>query len=482
VRAAFYGHPAGLATVFFNEMWERLSFYGMRALLVMFLVDSVAHGGLGLDDGTATAIYGLYVGATYLACLPGGWVGDRLLGAQRAMLVGGIIIVFGHLTLGLSQTPQWFYLGLLVIVIGTGLLKPNAGAIVAALYPEGGARRDAGFTIYYVGVNLGAALGPLITGWLAQRYGWRYGFMAAAGGMTIGAVQFIWGRRLLGVAGGVPNSPARWRGVYVGAIVLLATAVALWSGAWVISAPAMRSLSTQGVTLAAIAYFAYLLFGAGLSRVERQRVLAVLVLFIASALFWAGYEQCGSSFNLFAERDTARAVWGFTVPASWFQALNPVYIIAFGPVFSALWMRLGLRNLDPSTPIKFVLGLLGLAAGFLVMAAAARVVMSGQLAGMGWLTLTYLLHTWAELVISPVGMSAVSKLVPSRFVGQSLGVWFLSISLGELIAGGIAGEIDTSRPAAMSAQFMHIFGFASLCALGVALSIPLMRRWMAGVK
>jgi proton-dependent oligopeptide transporter, POT family len=483
VRAAFFGHPAGLATVFFNEMWERLSFYGMRALLVLFLVDSVAHGGLGLDDGTATAIYGLYVGATFLACLPGGWIGDRLLGAQRAILAGSSIIALGHLTLGFSQTSQWFYLGLLIIVIGTGLLKPNAGAIVAALYPEGGARRDAGFTIYYVGVNLGATLGPLITGWLAEQYGWRYGFMAAAAGMTIGLLQFVWGRRVLGTAGREPpGTSASWRGVYVGAIVVFATTASLWSGAWSISAPAMRSLSTQGVTLVAVAYFAYLLFGAGLNPLERRRVLAVIVLFIASALFWAGYEQSGSSFNLFAERDTARGLWGFTVPASWLQALNPVFIIALGPVFSALWIRLGLRNLDPSTPIKFIFGLLGIALGFLVMAAAARVVMSGQLAGMGWLTLTYLLHTTAELVVSPVGMSAVSKLVPQRLVGQSMGVWFLSIALGELIAGGIAGDIDTSRPAAMSAQFMQIFWFASFCALGVALLLPLMRRWTAGVK
>src|SRR6202167_3749069 len=195
------GHPAGLATLFFTEMWERLSFYGMRAFLILFLVGEVAQGGLGLDDRTAAAIYGLYSGGTYLACLPGGWIGDRLLGSQRAVLIGGIVITLGHLLLGLAPSTEVFLFGLLVIVIGTGLLKPNATAVVAQLYPEGGARRDAGFTIYYVAVNVGATLGPLIAGLLAELYGWPAGFMTAAVGMSIGVLQYLWSRRLLGDAG-----------------------------------------------------------------------------------------------------------------------------------------------------------------------------------------------------------------------------------------------------------------------------------------
>ncbi len=492
-QRTFFGHPAGLATLFFLEMWERLSFYGMRALLVLFLVHSVAQGGFGLDVRTAAAIYGLYVGGTYIACLPGGWIGDRLLGSQRAVLIGGIIITCGHVLLGFAPSRPVFFLGLLVIVIGTGLLKPNASAIVAQLYSGGGAPMDAGFTIYYVGVNVGATIGPLITGWLGERYGWSYGFMAAAVGMAIGVLQFLWSRRYLGDAGRAPMARSAevlaataarralpW--LCAGGLALCTAVLLLWGG-WVRFSPLVAlNFSTLAVVAIAILYFLYLLFGAGLDPVERRRVGVVIVLFVASALFWAGYEQAGSSFNLFAERDTARAVLGFTVPASWFQSLNPIYIVVFGPVFSVLWVRLGMRDLDPSLPLKFIFGLLGMALGFIVMAMAARVVLAGALASMGWLTLTYLLHTWGELCLSPVGLSAVSKLVPRRFVGQSLGVWFVSISLGELIAGRIAGNFDPEHLATMPALFMRIFWFGLICAAALALLLPLLRRWMVGVK
>ena len=229
-------------------------------------------------------------------------------------------------------------------------------------------------------------------------------------------------------------------------------------------------------------YFAYLLFGAGLTRVERLRVLALVVLFLASALFWAGYEQTGSSLNLFAERYTDRHWGSFTVPASWFQSLNPVFIVLFGPLFSALWVWLARRHREPSTPLKFIFGLVGMGLGFVVMAAAARLVAGGHMVGMGWLSVTYLLHTWAELALSPVGLSVTTKLVPPRFVSQSLGIFFVSLSLGNLLAGRIAGNFDASNLAAMPGQFMFIFWFAAASALALALSVPLMRRWMAGVN
>jgi POT family proton-dependent oligopeptide transporter len=486
------GHPAGIATLFFVEMWERLSFYGMRALLILFLVDQVAHGGLGLDDRTAAAIYGLYSGGTYLACLPGGWIGDRVLGSQRAVLVGGIVITMGHLLLGFAPSTQVFFFGLLVIVIGTGLLKPNATAIVAQLYPEGGARRDAGFTIYYVAVNVGATLGPLIAGLLAQLYGWPAGFMTAAVGMSIGVLQYLWSRRLLGDAGlkpmsgasdsalsGPPRAAMRW--IALAAVVIGVLVVLLWSGVLHVDPLLLQGLTTQAIIGITIAYFGYLLFGAGLTRSERLRVLALAVLFIASVLFWAGYEQTGSSLNLFAERYTERHLFGWEVPASWFQSLNPIYIVVFGPVFSALWVWLARRHRDPSTPLKFILGLLGMGAGFLVMAAAARLVAGGHIVGMGWLTVTYLLHTWGELCLSPVGLSATSKLVPARFVSQSLGIFFVSLSLGNLLAGRIAGDFDPTNLAAMPGQFMFIVWFAVASAAALVLMMPRMRRWMTGV-
>ena len=500
----FLGHPLGLVTVFFTEMWERLSFYGMRALLILFLVDQVAHGGLGLDDRTAAAIYGLYVGGTYLACLPGGWIGDRLLGSQRAVLIGGIVITIGHLLLGFAPSTQVFFFGLLVIVIGTGLLKPNCGTLVARLYPEGGARRDAGFTIYYVGINVGATLGPLIAGLLAVRYGWPAGFMTAAVGMAAGVVQFVWGRRLLGNAGRAPMSASGDAGadaagssaaalagaplpraalgwLALAAVALVVLVVLLWNGTLHAAPVALQALTTQAVIAIAILYFGYLMFGAGLTRRERLRVVAVVVLFTASVLFWAGYEQTGSSLNLFAERYTDRHLLGWQIPATYFQALNPIFIVVFGPVFAALWVLLARRGLDPSTPLKFVLALLGMGAGFVVMAAASRLVVAGHLAGMGWLTLTYLLHTGAELCLSPVGQSVVTKLVPDRFCSQSLGVWLVSLSLGNLLAGRIAGDFDPTNLAAMPGQFMFIFWFAAISAALLALLMPLMRRWMSGI-
>lgn len=487
------GHPAGLATVFFTEMWERLSFYGMRAFLILFLVGEVAHGGLGLDDRTASAIYGLYVGGTYLACLPGGWLGDRLLGGQRAVLIGGVVITLGHLLLGIAPSTAVFFVGLLVIVIGTGLLKPNATAIVAQLYPEGGARRDAGFTIYYVGINVGATLGPLIAGYMAVRYGWHAGFVTASVGMAAGVLQYLWGRRLLGDAGAAPMSHSsdaeltaappraalRWV-VLVGA-ALVALVGLLWTGVVPVDPVALQGLMTSVILGITVLYFGYLLFAAGLTRVERLRVLALAVLFVASVLFWAGYEQTGSSLNLFAERYTDRHLLGWEIPASWFQSLNPIYIVVFGTLFSALWVQLARRRRDPSTPLKFMLGLLGMGAGFVVMAAAARLVVGGHTVGMGWLSVTYLLHTWGELCLSPVGLSATSKLVPPRFVSQSLGIFFVSLSVGNLLAGRIAGDFDPANLAAMPGQFMFIFWFAVASAVLLALSMPVMRRWMSGV-
>jgi len=493
VDRTFLGHPAGLATLFFVEMWERMSFYGMRALLILFLVDQVVHGGLGLDDRTAAAIYGLYVGATYISCLPGGWIGDRILGAQRAVLVGGIIIAAGHLLLGIAPSARVFYLGLLVIVLGTGLLKTNAGAIVAQLYPQGGGRRDAGYTLYYIGVNVGGFIGPLICGYLALRHGWSTGFMSAAAGMALGLLQYLWTRKLLGDAGLAPTAhssdaaltgapPGRpLRALALAGGVLIVLVAVFWSGTLQVTPVALGSIVTDAVIVIAIAYFTYLLFFAGLTDAERLRIRVVIVLFIASVLFWAGYEQIGSSLNLFAERYTDRGLFGLTVPAEWFQSLNSAFILIFGSVFSAMWIALARRNRDPSMGVKFILGLLGMAFGFVVMAIGSRLVIGGHRVGMGWLTATLLLHTWGELCLSPVGLSAVSKLVPRRFVGQCLGIFFVSLSLGNLLAGRIAGNFDPDNLAAMPAQFMFIFWFGAACALGVACMLPLMKRWAGAV-
>jgi POT family proton-dependent oligopeptide transporter len=486
--SSFFGHPRGLATLFFTEMWERFSFYGMRALLVLFLVDAIARGGLGLDDKTATAIYGLYTAAVYIVALPGGWIADRLIGAQKAVLYGGVLISLGSFGLWLSPNAQMFYLGLIVIILGVGLLKPNISALVADLYPEGGGRRDAGFTLFYMGINIGAFIGPLITAWLAQVYGWRVGFMAAGVGMALGVVQFLATRHHLGGAGARPHVAVgtdlsgAWRSLWIGSAILGLLIALPFLGIVKVSPIELQASGIYAIVGMAALYFAYLLFFAGLDGVERKRVLVLIVLFLACALFWSGFEQAGSSLNLFADRYTDRVVGAFTVPAGWFQSLNAIFIVIFAPVFSAIWVNLARRNLDPSTPVKFALGLVGMALGFLAMFFAARIVADGLPAAAYWLVLTYLLHTFGELCLSPVGLSSVTKLVPQRFVGQSLGIWFLGASLGSLVAGKIAGEFDAENVAAMPGQYLDIFWFGMVTAVVLFLLSPVVKRWMGGVK
>ncbi len=465
MSATWFGHPRGLATLFLTEMWERFTYYGMRGILILFLVDAVATGGFGLDDRMATAIYGLYTTATYLMALPGGWLADRLLGAQRAVSWGAALMLAGNLLLAMPGQAPLFYAGCLLVVLGVGLLKPNISAMVAQLYPEGGARRDAGFTLFYLGINVGALFGSLATPWLAQQYGWRWGFAGAAAGMAIALWQFHATRHHLGAAGLRPTStnPAalaadrrRWRIVWAaaGTVAMLFGLVA--AGLLPFDPLPVARFTLVAIAVIAIGFFGYLLFLAGLDRVERLRVLVILVLFFAAALFWAGYEQAGSSLNLFAERFTNRMIGSFEIPAGWFQAPSALYILLFAPAFSALWIRLGRRNLDPSAPLKFALALVLLGLGFLVMVGAASVVASGRLAGPQWLLLAYLLHCFGELCLSPVGLSSVTKLAPPRYVGQMMGLWFLATSLGLLLAGLIAGRFDASQVSTMPGQFLEL--------------------------
>ena len=485
-------HPAGLRTLFFTEMWERFSYYGMRALLVLFMVDAV-RGGMGLDDKTATAIYGLYTAAVYLMALPGGWLADRICGAQRAVWYGGIIIALGHFTLALPWT-QTFYLGLVFVVVGSGTLKPNMSGLVGELYPEGGARRDAGFTIFYMGVNLGAAIGPIVCGWLAEAIGWHWGFAAAGVGMILGLIQFKLSRHLLGNAGVRRGNEAPLhlseRVILFCGIPAVLIVLALVMMGWLHLNPVRLAQAMAYVILAIGAvFFAGAFLFADLNKIEKERVAMILVLFLASALFWAGFEQAGSSFNLFAERYTARfAAWlpirslHHEVPAAWFQMLGPVFIIAFAPIFAWLWVWLAQRNLDPSIPVKFALGLLLLAAGFAVMAGATMVVISGHRAAPEWLVMTYLLHTFGELCLSPVGLSSVTKLAPRKLAGQMMGIWFLATSLGELLAGLLAGEFNPEAIHSWPRLYLKIILLSSGAGvLLVLLSRPI-KRLMSGVK
>jgi POT family proton-dependent oligopeptide transporter len=432
-RGGIAGHPRGLTTLFFTEMWERFSYYGMRALLILFMTASVADGGLGLETSRAATIYGLYTGAVYFTAIPGGWIADRLLGQRDAVLYGGILIALGHFSLALNVTPL-FYAGLVLIVIGTGLLKTNISSIVGQLYAPDDRRRDAGFSIFYMGINLGGFIAPLITGYLGQRIGWHWGFGAAGIGMTLGLIQYVLGGSRLGTAGLLERRPANagllWAGVAATSLAVVVAFYMLWD---------YRDLVLLAGT---IVLFVWLL-GQAHTAVERKRMLAIIALFVFSTLFWAGFEQVGSSLNLFADRATRNSAFGWSFPSSYFQSLNSLFIVLFAPVFAWLWLRLGRH--EPSSPAKFAWGLAFVSLGFLTVATAALISQQtgGARVSPVWLTLVFLFFTFGELALSPVGLSTVTKLAPQRLVGTMMGVWFLSISLGNFFGARVAGLFET---------------------------------------
>jgi POT family proton-dependent oligopeptide transporter len=432
-------HPRGIYTLFFTEMWERMSYYGMRGLLVLYMTKLAVEGGMGLSAKTAGAIYGLYTCAVYLVALPGGWIADRLLGQQRAVLYGGIVIALGHFTLAVPTTPA-FFLGLVLVTVGTGLLKPSASTLCGLLYPEGGARRDAGFTLFYMGVNLGAFIGPLICAWLGEKYNWHYGFAAAGVGMVGGVIQYVATQRHLGEAGRVPlhpsTTPARdWRRVWIGVgAIAVVTALAM-SGVIVINPVAVANYTSTVIVALALGWFALVFAFGEMTVVEKKRLVVIAVLFIASAMFWCGFEQAGSSMNLFAADFTRRNLFGWEFPAGWFLSVNAILVLIFAPAFSWLWLALARRGTQPSLAGKFAAGLLLLACGFLVMHFGSRFALAEGKVSPGWLLAAYLLLTWGELTLSPVGLSAVTKLAPARLATQAIGIWFLATSLGNLLAG-----------------------------------------------
>ena len=446
-RRTWFGHPRGLSTLFFTEMWERFSYYGMRSLLILFLVASVQTGGFGLTDQKAAAIYGLYTAGVYLMALPGGWIADRILGQRGAVFLGGCIIAAGHFSMALP-TIWSFYLGLCLIVCGTGLLKPNASAMVGDLYPEGGARRDSGFSFFYMGINSGAFIGPLICGPLGERVNWHLGFGAAGVGMVLGLIQYKYGQKYLGNAGllrpeaTVPG--ARPRAIRQLVIGLAAVAVIL-IGLFALTNPSPENAAKgTGIVIvgSVVLYFAAILLGGGLTTPEKKRTVVIFVFFLASSLFWAGYEQAGSSLNLFASRLTDRLIGGWEMPASTLQAVPALCVILLSPVFSWVWLKL--QDRGPSMPAKLGLGLVLLAIGFFVMVVASQHTRGGaDKVTPWWLVTTYFLHTVGELCLSPVGLSSVTKLAPRRLVGQMMGTFFMGNALGNLIAGLTAGSFST---------------------------------------
>jgi POT family proton-dependent oligopeptide transporter len=484
---AFFGHPRGLSTLFFTEMWERFSYYGMRALLILFMTAPLATGGLGFDTATAGAIYGLYTSMVYMTTLPGGWIADRLIGQRRAVLYGGIIITLGHFSMAFPSVAS-FYLGLFLIVIGTGLLKGNVSVIVGQLYSARDHRRDAGFSIFYMGINLGAFIAPLVCGYLGQQVNWHLGFGAAGVGMAFGVVQYLAGAKYLGDAGlhpapaASPEAAARLMRLATawsifGLVALLAFAISAYTGAIQISASQVADAAGYFLLIVTFAFFGWLFLGGDWTPEERKRLYVIGVLFLAAALFWSVFEQAGSTLNLFADRNTRTEILGWRFPSSWFQSLNSLYIITLAPVFAWIWIRLGSR--EPSSPAKFAVGLLFVGAGFGILVIAARLSEQGIQVSPMWLGVTYLLHTIGELSLSPVGLSAMTKLAPARIAGLMMGVWFLATSVGNFIAGRLAGFYEAMP---LPDLFGSVTAFAMVAGVIMLLLVKPIKRLMGEVN
>ncbi len=486
-----------------TEMWERFSFYGLRPLLVLFMAAALADGGFGFDRPAASAIVGIYAASVYLASLPGGWIADRWLGLRRSILIGAVLITSGHLSIGVSGVAgagvgkSFFFLGLVLIVLGTGLLKPNISAIVGDLYPEGGARRDAGFSIFYMGINTGAFLGQLVTGYLGERVSWHWGFGAAGVGMLFGLLVFwLKSKAMLGTLGQDivrdpdPAVQAKREGTVrtytIAGLSLLALVFVLAStGTIALDPQAIGGAMTFVLVGIAVAFFGFLFAFGKLTSDEKRRSGVIFVLFVFAAIFWAAFEQAPTSLQLFANDFTDRNLFGFEVPATWFQTVNSAFIILFSPLIAALWIMLAKRNIDLSSPAKFALGLALAGVGFLVMLFAAnRVVASGGsvLVSPWWLIISYLFQTLGELFVSPVGLSSMTTLAPRRYLGQMMGIWFLAASVGNLVAGLVGGYVDPTKleqtPLVFSGTAIALFGATVILALMI---VPI-RRMMATAK
>ncbi len=479
------GQPRGLTTLFMTEMWERFSYYGMRALLILFMTKAAVDGGLGFETKKAAGIYGTYTMSVYLLSILGGFIADNFIGARRAVLIGGIVIACGHYAMAFSSVTT-FYAGLVLIAIGTGLLKPNISTMVGSLYAPGDARRDAGFSIFYMGINLGAFLSPLVTGWLAQSaawkaqlaawgldpmHSWHWGFAAAGVGMTLGLIAYVLQRERLAQVG---HAPAAHLARPWGKLGL----VALASFALIIVMKLSDEYHALVYALFALQIAAVLFFAFRPDQ-ESKRVAAILIFFFAAEIFWAIFEQTGSTISLFADQLTQNEVLGHAFPSSWWQSVNSVWVILRAPVFAFLWIKLGARQ--PSSPLKFTLGLLFVALSFVLMVPAAKLTAAGKI-GPLWLVGLFFLQTVGELCLSPVGLSTMTKLAPPRLLGLVMGIWFLAAALGNKLAGVLAGDFKSENAGELATFFWHQALGVGVATLVLFALVPWTKKLMCGVK
>ena len=477
-------HPKGLRTLFFTEMWERMSFYGMRGILVLFMTASLLEGGLEIDPVSASAVYGIYSSSVYLMALIGGWLADRHIGQQKAILYGGFIIMVGHFLLAFTSI-ETFYLGLVMVVLGTGLLKPNISAIVGDLYEKNSDKKEAGFTIFYMSINIGSILGFFICGYLGENIGWHYGFGAAGIGMAFGLIQFLLTKNNLNEVGIKPSVEISKRQrkkelIYFnlfGILFLLFIALGI-IGYWEFNPVPLAGAMTVVIFSVAVIYFLYLFILGNLNQEEKRKIILIVVLFFGAAVFWSGFDQAGSSFNIFAKEYTDRIILGWEYPASWLQVLNPLLVVILSPFMAYLWIYLGKKMLDPSLPFKFGIGLILMAIGFIFIAIGANIALQEGMASAKWLLLTYLFHTLGELTLSPIGLAAISNLSPKRYVGQMMGVWFLASSLGAIIAGLLSGQATYDGLTSMPGLFNYIAIISAVGGLVLILIARPLNKWV----
>ncbi|MEG0278204.1 MAG: peptide MFS transporter [Morganella sp. (in: enterobacteria)] len=475
----FFGHPYPLSSLFFTEMWERFSFYGIRPLLILFMAATVYEGGMDIPREQASAIVGIFAGAIYLTSLPGGWLADNWLGQRKAVWYGSIIIALGHLAIALSaiSSPKLFFIGLLFIVIGTGLFKTCVTVMVGTLYKKEDTRRDGGFSLFYMGINMGSFIAPLASGWLVPNYGWHWGFGIGGLGMLVALLVFrfyavplmrkydsevgldsSWDRPTV-----ARKNVGMWVGLAAAIIAIVAALIA--TGAIPFNPLLVATNMVYLISGMVILYFIYLFLFAGLGRSERIRLFVCFILLVTAALFWSAFEQKPTSFNLFAKDYTDRNLMGFEIPTVWFQSINALFIILLAPLFSWLWPALARRNMNLSSITKFMFGVLFAAGGFVVMMMASeRVIETSAGVSPLWLTFSILLLTLGELCLSPIGLATMTLLAPMKMRGQVMGLWFCASALGNLAAGIMGGNVRPDQLLNMPAFFSHVSVALVICA------------------
>ncbi|MEU7553804.1 oligopeptide:H+ symporter [Streptomyces sp. NPDC044571] len=472
----FFGHPRGLATLFMTEMWERFSYYGMRALLVYYLVSGGADaatgsqgGGLAMTAATTTAIYSVYVSMVYLMAMPGGWFGDRVWGARKTVAIAGFVIMAGHLSLALPGQAM-FFVGLILVAAGSGLLKANISTMVGHLYdgPED-PRRDGGFTLFYIGINLGAFVAPLVVGTVGKEHNWHLGFALAAAGMALGLTQFLLGTKHLSPKSSeVPNplTPQERKAVLT-KVALAVAGIAVFYGAVVALGAYTLNWALVPLTLAGliipIAVLVRIKRDKDLSSTEQSKMTAYIWFFIAAAVFWMIYDQGGSTLSLFADDKTADTVFGLGFSATWYQSLNPLFVMALAPVFAWLWVWLARKNQEPNTIVKFAMGLVLIGASFFVFIVPMNMAGGDAKVSPMWLVSIYMIQTIGELCVSPVGLSVTTKMAPQKYASQMMGVWFLAVTAGDCITSLLSiGGVDLNGLGviALQAAAAALAGFA----------------------